>query len=72
MLSNFVFLSIRSSVFDANSFVIPEVSKLCHEKNSWWGGGTDVWSNGTGPFLHFKGAKQRWDMTIEYSSIFLI
>lgn len=34
MLSNFVFLCIRSSVFDANSFVIPEVSKLCHARTA--------------------------------------
>lgn len=30
MLPNFVFLCIRSSSFDANSFVILEDSKLCH------------------------------------------
>lgn len=34
MLSNFVFISIRSSVFDGNSFVIPEVSKLCHARTA--------------------------------------
>lgn len=34
MLSNFVFLCIRSSVIDANSFVIPEVSKLYHTRTA--------------------------------------
>lgn len=34
MLSNFVWLCIRSSVFDANSFVIPEVSTLCHARTA--------------------------------------
>lgn len=34
MLSNFVWLCIRSSVFDANSFVILEVSTLYHARTA--------------------------------------